>query len=333
MQIAIVLVSLLSFCFPSTAIAEPKSGSVGRYSDGRAYRVDNQGYQLSDQIAELEATIKEQELQISACENERGGRNIEQPKAIQCPTVECPTTKAPVAVQPTPELCSPFTSSLNSEISALRESLSKAPRPETVSALSEESIQLRQTLSAAEDNAKSALNTERLKAAKQENVNQLLTAKIAELTSEIDHKNRRENELLASIEKLSKQLVSADNPERATQSRGMLSDKKATENTNVIKITREESNADKATITTALSEIQRLIIKRKDLFDAARSSKRGVSIQMQQLVTENGLSLDQLRQKASIETSEFGALSHGLNEIKSILNADIKVMERLTQRL
>jgi len=95
----------------------------------------------------------------------------------------------------------------------------------------------------------------------------------------------------------------------------------------------QESPGNKTAIIARLSEIQKLIIKRKDIFDSARSSKRGVTIQMQPLETKNDISLDELRQRANSEDTDFGALSSGLNEIKALLNGDIQVMERLIQRL
>ena len=357
----LILVSFfgLNFFLLSNASAETKSGTVGRYADGRAYRVDSQGYQLSDQIAELEATIKEQETQILSCEDqlsEKGNTpriaqnpKVEDPKEnyskAECPKIECPAVKSQATLQPTAELCAPFTTTLTTsfgaEISELRTKLSRAPRPEQIGALSEESIQLRQSLSLAEENAKttlkkaqesanSTLGAERAKLLQQENSNRQLQSQLSELASDIERKSKRESELLAALDNLSAQLASNSQP-KEDRARGMLTSTLKTETP--IPLNAQESPGNKTAIIARLSEIQKLIIKRKDIFDSARSSKRGVTIQMQPLETKNGISLDQLRQRANSENTDFGALSGGLNEIKALLNGDIQVMERLIQRL
>lgn len=54
----------------SSAHAENKKPPYGRLKDGRAYRVDQGGYQLIDQMAELEVTVDDLKKQITALENE-----------------------------------------------------------------------------------------------------------------------------------------------------------------------------------------------------------------------------------------------------------------------
>jgi hypothetical protein len=358
------LLAVAVLLVPNFSFAEPKTGNVGRYSDGRAYRVDSQGYQLSDQIAELEVTIQEQEKQITACESELSGKGGAPQKIAQCPKTECPKaeslTNVTTSKSPTAEQCAQYTNALtdkvavlnsklqqtsneqgelstktallNAEVAELRSKLSKSPKAETISQLSEESLKLRQELASKEDisikqssTLSAAIKLEQERVQKLEAVKQQLDLKISQLQSDLQGKSKREEELLANIDDLSQQLGSKSEPSRDT-SRGMLASKASEVPVNVKPVTIDSSKQ----IANQLSEIQKLVIRRKDIFDSVRSSRKGVTIQMQPLLTENGRSLDQLRHLAQ---SGDENLSSDLNQIKSILTGDIQVMERLISRL
>jgi len=104
MKYSLLFLLVSSLVLNSTVVAEPQVGSVGRTKDGRAYRIDEQGLKLVDQIAELEVSVQELRGEVSALENElidrdklisdlRKGRDIppqvtRQP--VASPTAVCP---------------------------------------------------------------------------------------------------------------------------------------------------------------------------------------------------------------------------------------------------
>ena len=63
------IIILLSLGFSLNLVAE--DADRGRLPDGRAYRVDQQGYQLVDYIAELELKVEELQTQLIAQANEK----------------------------------------------------------------------------------------------------------------------------------------------------------------------------------------------------------------------------------------------------------------------
>ncbi len=80
-----LILFLLSFV--SSAYAE---GSSARMSDGRAYRIDNEGLRVVDQLAELEVRNKELQNRIISLENGLTGVNSNGlPKAKTINTCDC----------------------------------------------------------------------------------------------------------------------------------------------------------------------------------------------------------------------------------------------------
>ncbi len=62
------------FVLPASALAEP-AAKVGRLKDGRAYRIDDRGYKLIDQLAEYEVSVNELERQVHSLEDELADKN------------------------------------------------------------------------------------------------------------------------------------------------------------------------------------------------------------------------------------------------------------------
>lgn len=59
---------------PALALAEP-AARTGRLKDGRAYRIDDRGYKLIDQLAEYEVSVNELERQVHSLEDELADKN------------------------------------------------------------------------------------------------------------------------------------------------------------------------------------------------------------------------------------------------------------------
>ena len=64
------LVCLAFLLLPNFSFAQNNPGDKGRFSDGRAYRVDNNGFQIVDHVAELEVTIDDLNKQIQELESQ-----------------------------------------------------------------------------------------------------------------------------------------------------------------------------------------------------------------------------------------------------------------------
>ena len=82
-----------------------------------------------------------------------------------------------------------------------------------------------------------------------------------------------------------------------------------------------------------LSKIQKQIGRRKDLIDSLKQRKHHVSIDVKPLVTNDGTSLDQIRNevKQISLTTNISKLRTKLREIEATLAEDIAVMERLSK--
>lgn len=319
----------------SLSLAETKQpGSVGRYNDGRAFRVDSQGYQLSDQIAELEVTIKEQEKQVLECESrlEKASNGLPPPAA-------CPKT---TSQEVNAASCTAFTNPLQNRVAALEESVSflqnrlaKAPKTEAIAEMNEQTNSLKSSLSsqqAALSEKEDLLGQGKEKiAALQKELNETKNS-LAAKESELEKKTEREKELLAKLNTAGKKSTSqpvelASATPKTDSSRAMMAGSSAGPS--------GASATTKKSLQNELAEIQKLVIRRKDLYDSMKTAKKGVTTSLQPLHTSRQVTLDQLRTRATNPTSEEEAANTltGLIEIRALLQSDIQVLDRLLKRL
>lgn len=88
--------ALLFLLLTTSTAAFAQQAKIGRLPDGRAYRMDPSGFQLSDEFAELQVTVGEQERQIEALQNELarlrhgGAPGTKLPEAPAAPRAELP---------------------------------------------------------------------------------------------------------------------------------------------------------------------------------------------------------------------------------------------------
>ncbi|MBL7663104.1 hypothetical protein JNK13_10180 [bacterium] len=119
-----LVVFLCSLILVSLAYADTKP-TRGRYPDGKAYRTDTAGYQLTDHIAELEVTIDDLNKQLNELEDTVSAkdRELNQYKLgkAKATTEVTPTTRA--ATDYARGDCAPETSALKSEITTLQSAL------------------------------------------------------------------------------------------------------------------------------------------------------------------------------------------------------------------
>jgi hypothetical protein len=103
---------IFNFCFPLNVKADQKR--YGRDAQGQAYRVNEDGFRLFDQMAELEVTIDELRRQVVALENE-----LESPprQATWPPPIEISTERISEST------CVQYTNPLTLQIANLHEEI------------------------------------------------------------------------------------------------------------------------------------------------------------------------------------------------------------------
>lgn len=330
----LVLFLLISSDLPALGDNPRTPGSVGRYADGRAYRIDSQGLQLADQIAELEMTIREQEKQLIACEERSGG-------------LAAAPAAAPATCEITRASCATFVLPLENRIVSLQQV--NAPLQNEVAELRAERQSLLQQVSLSDsERVREKQQKVTLFSQQQTRVSQL-EARLAELEIQLKAssgveekrlselkklleererqlaaKTKREAELMANLDNVTKQLAtSLEKP----VARAMLAPPVAA--------SPPVSSSSRKQLQNELSTIQTLITKRKDLYDSMRNARKGVTTSLQNLETSRRVPLDSLRQRAQSADSneEVNGVSAGLSEIRAILESDIAVLERLLKRL
>lgn len=116
--LALLAASILSLS-PDAAFSDPR---MGRLPDGRAYRVDGEGYQLVDHIAELEVTVDELNRQIDQLEAQVGKSGTPVQAAACPPAPICPA----VSTASDPTDCSAETASLERRVAILDSELQRA---------------------------------------------------------------------------------------------------------------------------------------------------------------------------------------------------------------
>ena len=125
------VLSISAIAFPPAAFCQtqPRAGATGRAPDGRAYRIDENGYRLVDHIAELEVTLEEMKQQNLALENEvkalrKSGVREERGSVSQSDIINGRTNDFAVSAGAQPERnadCDKLLAPLRKELAALKE--------------------------------------------------------------------------------------------------------------------------------------------------------------------------------------------------------------------
>jgi DNA repair exonuclease SbcCD ATPase subunit len=339
-----ILFLLAFFVISSSAMAADESSDKGRLDDGRAYRVDKDGFQIIDQVAELEVASDDLRRQVVALEDELkeknklierlgGAKYLEQDRVNESDLLSGSKSKLPRAktiadLKKKSKDCGEHTVKLQQELEELEkeslaqiESLKKAQQlsQDKQRELEQQIAQLQQQVSgdAEKTSANQALE-------KQANA---LKETNAKLEAEVEKLQAR---VLAANQQLEKfggaqKITSASSSRR--QSRAMLAPK-------VIEPVSMayRSPENKRKFFGSLKKIQSKIMKRKQLIDGLKKSKKGVLISASPLRTAGGISLDRIRREVRYGgiLSDY-QLREAILEIHRILNRDIKTAQRLTK--
>ena len=307
---AIALPALLFAGSLSPAQAQSK---FGRLSDGRAYRVDENGYQLIDHIAELEVGNDELRRQVATLEAELDDKGAPAPKAAASGDVPN---------------CNELVSSLYLKISKLERQNTDPSRLPPAQVCDYESAQnplwkqiqaLEQKLSAAapqaaECNFQSPQNPlfEQVQALKQQVAER--DSRIAKLNETSETSNQR-----ARLESP----VAARGSETAAAEEST-SPENGTNGPESIRIAKRE-------LQGKLKEIEQLITARKSAYDRLKDQHATVTVSISPLRTTSGVSLDTYRTRIGSfgPRSDREEIGRGLDEITALLKEDLNVLQRL----
>ncbi|MCC6221062.1 MAG: hypothetical protein IT291_07475 [Deltaproteobacteria bacterium] len=340
---------------PLSVFAEDESVSknFGRLRTGKAYRIDKDGYRITDHLAELEVTVDDLKRQVMSLEDEleekrqiisslkaSGGkvRSVElEERELKPPrTTKVSNTELPARMSVD---CISAISPLQIKIAQLEKQIAERlvidkNGQKNLSSAEEENIQLRASVKA-KDEAVATLQQ------------QLAEAISAVETAQQSIKGLEGNLELANA-KIEKQIEKQSMSEaQETVPSPLFSDSQARANligdvepslAKKPEVRRElpkveDVSVAKKELGEAFSVVQRLIGKRKDLLDSAKASRRDISIKIASLKTKSGVSLDVLRGqfKVSRDRDELRQIAGGLEQIKDVVSQDILLLTRLVE--
>jgi DNA repair exonuclease SbcCD ATPase subunit len=390
--------------FVSSASAQGQSQAVrfGRLPDGRAYRIDGQGYRLVDQLAELEVTTDDLKRQVQALENEltdkqktidklQAGLPLAGPgvkESTITPEAKTQTVKGNSSKPSDPPNCNELISNSYLKVTQLERQLKEASQRNVLPAaaaparcdynsaenpwkyeaarleralaeVSTRSVadgslaaeakraeELEEKLGRTEAEAKHARELEKKLGQTEASLDvgndkisalneELALAKkqVASLHSDLANTRAKLEEQIAAGKdqakeepsELSRASLAAAHEVKETESK-----EEETPKPQINPVVVEQSKKE---FQSTLARIQEQIIKRKDLLDQQKSRGQKVSIQIQQLVTSKGTTLDQLRQQVTTlnQDANVDSIREGLKQIEQLLSDDIGVMQRLIQ--
>ncbi len=309
------------------------SKESGRLRDGRAYRIDNAGVHIIDELAELEVTADDLRRQVVALQDEveklRGGCPSKglitekdlAPAKESAPVVTCPSSK-PCPTVVCPQVACPET---HCPVTALPEK--SAYCGELTGALVGRANDLEQQLDREKQAAESRCS-ERVSAAETR-----CGRTVSGFDAAMGERAGVEDRLRGQIVQLEKELELSRSEIKKLQAQA--GETKETKEAVVAAISSGAEVERKALGGGArqkLQQIQQLIMERKSLVEAARGRK-AVSVSARPLVTKSGTALDTVRSRAMalMTPAEHEQFTNDLSEIEAILREDIQLLKRITK--
>ncbi len=347
--VSYLLISTVAFAeSPALPLVEkvPVEKPVGRLSDGRPYRVDEQGVRLSDYIAKIEVTNEELRKQVIGLEDELAETNRKlnargNPNSLANNTACNYQSNANPYYTKVKELEAELASrSAQGNLSALGNQADitslELSKLKSANELQKEQLQnlkkqLQTSLNDKEGLYQDLINKN---SDSEENYSQIkndnleLKQKISSLEKEVEANRSLKNLLEEKNQEISRLKSSAN----SNQQRAALV---YTESPKAVLASEPSFNPTivsyKSELRGQLQNIQGLILQRKNALDSLRNKKSGIIVSIQPLVTSSGMSLDRLRLAVDNlrEEEEVADIKSGLSEISKLLNDDLAVINRL----
>ena len=353
---------LMSLVFSLNVLAE--TPTHGRTEDGRPYRIDKQGFQVIDQMAELEVTIDDLKQQVLSLENEVEDKNnlisslksnapqacqgliensvVETQAVSQGEITSCDKLVLPLQTEirklenqlvvnraQSEEQCEQVTEPLHQQITKLQTALMSSPSKEQLAKEESRSTTLKERVGKL---ARRAEESEQIASDAQE--------RIGHLESALEQSTAKERRLSQQIAKLeaSNQELSGSRKSRASMERSGVRAKnrrlapRSTRKPRESILSKSAIAKAKKSFKTQLSSIQNSIMKRKNMLDKLKSKRSDIKVSAQSLVSLKGNSLDTLRTmaKQAKTPSQVQQVRQELEEIAKILEEDLEVFKRLS---
>lgn len=329
------------FFFPLPSFAEPQTG---RYPDGRPYRVSEDGYRLSDHLAELEVSIEDLKRQVNILEDElnkkdkqlalaRSGSCIHEGTAIVEKNIVVSAPLTEKKEKPTSftnsadcQCITDCSAATNAKISQLERDLNVARTSGQLVAKTTDDQPLHQRISELQRALMEGPSKESLEREQEQRAR--LETSLGGLEKTLQEKENRIRYLEGKLDQ-GKPGVSGP-PAKSmdvANAASALASKQSMESMSQAEIIQKKSQYQ-----AQLKEIQQLISRRKALLDGLKGSGKGVSVTIQLLVTSSGKTLDSVRaQVLRLQGDDGSEIESSLDHFQKLLESDIQVLTRLTK--
>lgn len=301
--------------FASLALADPQQPERGRLPDGRAYRLNDDGHQVVDYIAELETTVDALTQQVIALEDQlkAGGAIPAEASAPSCPPqVSCP---APVSCN----------NEIESAVKAAKINF-QAMCDTRVQAIEAGYTQEIQTKEESIDSVRASVSEQAMM--KQNNLEQQVNLLQIALNQEREKSALMQKEITETKEKLIQQ---QENPIVASIPQAAIEPQLAP-------VHEQRTNSALLSLRSAVvadaKRVQEITTQRDTLYRTDKISANGLSLKPQPAVSRNGNSIKDLRSKAesAISFRQLADIRTELSQIRARVQSDIDAVKRV-QRL
>jgi archaellum component FlaC len=331
----------------------------GRLKNGQAFRIDQQGYRLVDELAELQVKNRELAERVATLEGqiEDSALNVQETK-LECPKQSCPNiqardcrgeiellqkelgqTKLELSDRPT---VAQLQKLMQERDSAVTQALSvsernQLARKEIENSHERELADFRTKMKGLEEETSKKANeslTQKEKAAQlQDELSRLKTSELAlkQTVESLSAKIESQAQLLAKTQSIAAnkdaQIAKLENTSRnETDQRAMLK-RDIHQTVEQVRNQVQLSTTPTSYTTVSLQQIQQLVLKRKDLRDSLKGSVQ--NIELSPLKTRGGLTLDVIRARIANNEVSLDEMGGELLQLRAVLDQDIELLQRL----
>lgn len=343
---------------PKAVTKVDRPGKRGRYADGRAFRVDNQGFEIADRVAELEVTIDELNQQILTLESRLDGGAVSKLPAATAKASPAFREESIDIIKAQP-VARPDKQALELRDRRIRElqkklSLAEQQIQQKQNQLLETQSQVAETEYAKQSSvdelerikqSQSALlrsKTEELKSLEHDlSIARKEKSEIANHSSQLQSRLRELEAENASLkEKLARPVALASIEK--TKARGSFRQslkRPATKAASTREVKRDSVTLarTKKSLRQTVGRIHRLIGERKSALSRARASKASkkgtIKVSPRPLLTRRGVSFDKLKVRIAklTENSNVEKIRRELSELEVLLREDITLAKRIAR--
>jgi chromosome segregation ATPase len=360
----LLLIFIWSFVFFNVTTLQAEEEQVGRLSDGRAYRVDQEGNEIVDYIAELELSKDALQRQIYGLEGElkeknrllesrniasASGRSEILEKDLKSGVIKTIQQDCSSVVDKALASSNQRNDELNREVATYQAKLQnyqirEASSDDNNQQLSKLEGQLADALANSSEcqgryEKLKVTSQEEIEGAKREieNVQGDLSNEVSQLRGKLIEANHREKEKEEEIGTLKLRLV--ENERRinsiSQQNSAILAranvEGQPNKQPTVSDARKQALEILRNRVNVRLNSVRSSLALRDSLYSKYRASSRALRIDLKKAVSSRGLELRDIQERLRKVTSivELSTLSRDLTEIETRVREDIALLERL----